>query len=68
MDGGGDRCSNSGVGAGVRLIGCVVVLLAYLAFFIGAVNVGLDWWHDRERKRMGLGCWFYSIGILRRVK
>jgi hypothetical protein len=52
----------------MRLVGFTVVLLAYLAFFIGAFNVVLDWWHERERKRMGLGCWFYSIGILRRVK
>ena len=68
MDGSGRSCRSSDVGAGVRLLGVVVLLLAYLAFFIGAINVGLDWWHERERKRMGLGCWFYTIGILRRVK
>lgn len=50
----------------MKQVGVVVVLLAYLAFFIGAVNVVLDWWHERERKRMGLGCWLYQIVVIRK--
>lgn len=50
----------------MKMVGYVVILLAYLGFFVGAVNVALDWWHDRARSKMGLGCWLYQIGVIRK--
>lgn len=50
----------------MKALGMLIVLLAYLAFFVGAFNVALDWWHDRERSKMGLGCWLYQIGVIRK--
>lgn len=47
-------------------LGALIVILAYVAFFVGAFNVALDWWHDRERRRMGLGCWLFQIGVIRK--
>lgn len=52
------------MGEGMTFLGCVTVLILWLAFLIGAFNTALDWWHDYERSKMGLGCWLYQIGVI----
>ena len=52
----------------MKLIGLAVVGLAYLALLVCGVNAYVEWAESRERKQRGVGCWFYAIGILRRVK
>ncbi len=31
----------------MKALGAIIVLLAYVVFIVGAVNVVLDWWRER---------------------
>lgn len=52
----------------MKLIGWAVVALGYIVVLVGAVNALVEWQADRDRRRMGLGCWLYRIGIIRKER
>lgn len=50
----------------MKLLGVLIVCLAYVAFLVCVVNMVIEWMGERDRKRMGLGCWLYQTGLIRK--
>ena len=45
----------------------IIYLLVWLILVVSYLNKIVAWMNARDQKKAGIGCWYYHIGVLRKV-